>query len=85
MGWSDWPTWLKGGVIALILWVIVFTIALIFCLSITCKSESCLFCAYFTSMLNPLNFLLWGGLQALVMYFLIGAIIGWIIGMVKKK
>jgi hypothetical protein len=96
MGWKEWPTWLKGGVIGLILSVL-FLIGLIICASSSLGSGSygCInfifplfFGAFMASILNIQNkfvgyFVI--GFTNLIIYFLIGALIGWIVGKIKNR
>ncbi len=76
-------TWLKGGLIGVGIYVLMFVIALLFCSSgIGSTKASGLFCVFllFAASRNP--FLI---IRMVVIYFFIGALIGWIIGKIKSK
>ncbi|MEK6828685.1 MAG: hypothetical protein AABY15_01040 [Nanoarchaeota archaeon] len=93
MGWKNWPTWLKGGIIgaiiALILGILIkllegtgfgLLIAVLFLiLSFSglgnCDFEGC----------YPYNFYFLTTPFVLLEFFIIGAIIGWIISKINKK
>ncbi len=88
MGWRDWPSWLKGGIIIeltyiiLTLWIIIY--------SLLC-GDACRL-AIITITLPSLYIInnIWGILIAnLIFWFAIGALIGalisWIYGKIKNK
>ncbi|MBS3085684.1 hypothetical protein J4225_03285 [Candidatus Pacearchaeota archaeon] len=79
MGWKDWPYWLKGGVIFEILLIIgLFLIAFI-------KGEglAILFLLIFFGGENPWEMFTFLGF--LILYFILGAIIGWIYGKIRNR
>lgn len=104
MGWKDWPSWLKG-----ILWAICIYILIFFLSWIVNKVNGCNFeSAYFIICSNVLlhlpliipllilgngsfleSLLESGGIYSfitqLVPYIIIGALIGWIVGIIKSK
>ena len=79
MGWKDWPYWLKGGEIFEILLIIgLFLIAFI-------KGEglAILFLLIFFGGENPWEMFTFLGF--LILYFILGAIIGWIYGKIRNR
>ena len=95
MGWKDWPVWLKGGVIGVIIELIIF----IFVYTFNYFVYNHLF-NYFSKetsilignlIIFPLYIML--GLQpnwisyivCFMIYFLIGAIIGFIVGKIRNR
>lgn len=86
MGWKDWPYWLKGGIIGVILLLILSLFAVA-----TPKSDMgnvfswAIILIAFPFMLTyedsqMLNFILFP-----IYFFILGAIIGWIVGKIKSK
>ena len=94
MGWKDWPTWLKGGVIGLIVSIPITLI--VFSLSLNCAassiygSPSCPFTSFFVKI-TLLKVLSFDSIGIFIFLFpileitLIGAIIGWIVGKIKGR
>ena len=78
--------WLKGGVIALVILVVLYLIALIFLISYPggCKFDgarlSLPVCIYMTG-----GFLLFPTFLSAIPIFLIGMFIGWLVGKIKSK
>lgn len=90
MGWKNWPGWVKGGVIIDIIYIILF---LIFIRGEPLNLIILEFPAFPILMLLPfIGVELSGGsglaflfLILLIYYFILGAIIGYIIGRIKQK
>lgn len=94
MGWNDWPYWLKGGVVGEI-FLILYAISDILyrileyggncpehCLAyldVMCPTSFTLFHCFRILIINPK-----GNLIFMVFFFIIGAIIGYIYGRIKK-
>lgn len=100
MGWKNWPSWVKGGVILLILGLI----ANIFGLIIELNNDSpvtkglgfavvnlpaLLIVTFIIRILKPLGLPLASILSNvfvfMIIYFIIGAFIGWIYGKIKSR
>ena len=96
MGWREWPAWLKGGVIGLILLILAFIVS-VSCVSLVVGPNQ-------LSCVIPALPILIGGILAellgfqnklvvyfimdsvdLILYFSIGAFIGWIVGKLKNR
>ncbi|MEK6932310.1 MAG: hypothetical protein AABW56_00765 [Nanoarchaeota archaeon] len=98
MGWKDWPSWLKGGVILALIDFVILLIPIIKYLGDpNYYGESLAFFLIFT---NPLSFmlsdlfeinlmkflgLLGYALFGIIFYFIIGALIGWIVGKIRNR
>jgi len=95
MGWKNWPYWLRGGIIGMVIsFLLIIIISFLGLLSLNMFGESSYFGNFLgtiSSLLfikfNPFygfifksNTLLGQLLPFLVFYFIIGAIIGWIYG-----
>jgi len=91
MGWKDWPYWLKGGVIGLIAGIIDIIAALAFqaptCeIGATCPQQH-IIGKIALLLIYPLQILgksIPTVITILIYFFIIGAIIGLIVGKVKK-
>jgi K+-sensing histidine kinase KdpD len=92
MGWSEWPAWVKGGVIAVVIELILFILLL---LLESLRIDTSLWIVAF-----PVSFILWGFVfgdnmtpfwfylsypLSVILWFIIGAIIGFIIGKIKSR
>ena len=98
MGWKDWPYWLRGGIIVVLIPVIIFLIVLIF-EKISSSRDPTYYqgthgtlAGYLLIALGlPINIIaptLGEGtfiFLTAIMYFVIGAIIGLIVGKIKSK
>ncbi|MBU3906855.1 MAG: hypothetical protein KKA64_01260 [Nanoarchaeota archaeon] len=87
MGWKNWQSWLKGGVILLGIFILLNLIYLIFSMD-----------SFFLAIINWFilvitqgndfglsdEYLILISFLSAIFYFLIGAIIGWLIGKFKK-
>ena len=105
MGWKDWSSWLKGGIIVTILYaiysIISVLISILFPKLISGSSliENLIF---FPQVLGMYLVIFKSGFNfiesklsftqyfeifiiGIIFYFLIGAVIGWIFGKMKKK
>ncbi|MDO8467561.1 MAG: hypothetical protein Q7S56_01270 [Nanoarchaeota archaeon] len=84
MGWKDWPSWLKGGVIGLIV-SIPFTILFVLSL-MQCSFTPTGVCKIILEIHNLMPY--YGGYEAyilpIIFITLIGAFISWLIGKFKK-
>ncbi len=101
MGWKDWPTWLKGGVIGLFLGLfIVFAYFVsdvskslfggnssITIMTIIITAPFILIYVFSLGILFSNNDSLFrlGLYLSPIIYFIIGAIIGWIVGKIKGR
>ncbi|MBI2558573.1 hypothetical protein HYW20_04575 [Candidatus Woesearchaeota archaeon] len=89
MGWKDWPYWLKGGVIVLG----IYLIATLSLLPFGETGGNPRFPLWLVPSLFPLFILIeiLGDVQinpyiiSPIFYFLIGSLIGWIVGKFKSK
>jgi|ETNmetMinimDraft_2_1059921.scaffolds.fasta_scaffold259624_1 cellulose synthase/poly-beta-1,6-N-acetylglucosamine synthase-like glycosyltransferase len=95
MGWKQWPRWLKYGIFAEIISIIVAIILFPFKLEIGIFTSTVSF-PYSVLLAVPGSFILivlglnsdnliLAALLSLLIYFLIGALIGLIIGKIKSK
>jgi VIT1/CCC1 family predicted Fe2+/Mn2+ transporter len=98
MIWKDWPYWLKGGIVATLIPILVFVVNLVIDVLVPPKGETFLFFflivatpalpifnAFFKSSI-PYNITYIIFVVAiLVMYFIVGSVIGWIVGKRKTK
>lgn len=116
MGWKDWSSWLKGGVVGIIVFVISILVSLILSYlhsffynnginsvsliielfqiflgivviyPVLLISEITNLNQYLIGSGEPLPGLsIIGGLTGLLIYFIIGAIIGWIVGKIRSR
>ena len=92
MGWKDWPYWLKGGVIGLVFVLILFLLIYFNLLGSSISGTLGIFIVVITFIgalglcpENACQFYTAGLLILLIESFIIGAIIGWIIGKIKNK
>ena len=103
MTWNDLPSWLKGGIIAVLLFGLVYIISLgVLVLLIFLTPPEVVF--RYVIVLGIINFfLLYPGFilfslskgilssavisfcVSILTYFLIGALVGWIIGKIRSK
>jgi uncharacterized membrane protein YeaQ/YmgE (transglycosylase-associated protein family) len=93
MAWKNLPLWLKGGIIAVVLMGIIAGIA--FFIEPKCTSTDCGFPLWNLILLYPAipvtipltSIFEKGILPSLIVlsiyYFIVGAIIGWIVGKIK--
>lgn len=89
MGWKNLPYWLRGGIIAIIIFIILVVIT-----SISDRQGTSHPGALIIPLLPGLALtnhtlyrsdLLINGFISLIIYFIIGALIGFIIGKIKNK
>lgn len=97
MEWKNYPIWLRGGIIAAIVGIIWFVLGLVFgnlgfCSIVGGKVNYCgVFAIFFIPSLLLAIFSLTGRgiliavISTILIYFLIGAFIGWIVGKIKHK
>lgn len=85
MGWKNWSYWLRGGLIAIIIYVILFLFLFIF-------PPFYYIISFLTIPLNPLfNRGIFGDNAVVfiivkgIYLFVLGVIIGWIVGKIKSK
>ncbi|MFH1455399.1 MAG: hypothetical protein ABIF40_00430 [archaeon] len=92
MGWKDWPYWLRGGLITLTLSLIIFLVLIIAYPSTVSAFGAGIFVLYPAIFLGPilqirnevvssLFFLIF----PFLIYFLIGALGGLMVGKIKSK
>ncbi len=85
MGWKKWPSWVKGGVIGVIFYIILFIITFASCFETgiggLCKNK------IFELLVSPGSViqLPFNILFDSIIYFLLGALIGWLVGKFRKK
>ncbi|MDO8467700.1 MAG: hypothetical protein Q7S56_02015 [Nanoarchaeota archaeon] len=85
MGWKDWPAWIKGGVIGIIVLEIVLFLISFFIIKIISPQNNYLYgslTTIYTISFPPNIFLI---LFFVLIGFLIGAIIGWIVGKIRNR
>jgi ABC-type Na+ efflux pump permease subunit len=106
MGWKNWPSWLKGGIIAGIIFIILLILSLFIpssgctdkplpegyimedCAPINISSLLLLpsyLLLYFLEIHNDLLAMSIAFLFSLLIYFLIGTLIGFIYAKIKSK
>lgn len=100
MSWKDLSYWLKGGIIASIICVLFFLVSFCFYISANTNPLNEAIWAFFFFFLStyPTYFLLMGIIAktrtfeillifvaGIINLFIIGALIGWIVGKVKEK
>ncbi|MFA4953062.1 MAG: hypothetical protein WC584_02475 [Candidatus Pacearchaeota archaeon] len=85
MGWKNWPSWLKLGISLSVIYIIIAIFAFIF------NDEKGILFSIANLPLSEIiqiNGLLWYytflPILSFVFWFIIGAIIGWLIGKIKK-
>lgn len=92
MKWKEWPAWLKGGIIGLV----IETVFLSIIFSIKCNVSEMVGgggCSWslnnlidnLVHLFNEAPIVKFIALAILIVGFLIGALIGWIIGKIKSK
>ncbi len=98
MGWKEWPAWVKGGIIADLIFIILGIILLPFSIDSFPYSVYLLLPGFyllsFLKLISESSFLLSSEnilknlflpmILSLITYFLIGAIIGFIISKIKS-
>lgn len=96
--WKDWAYWLKGGIIAALVPIIVFIANFLIDSIAGTSGETSLFyfliiaspaIPIFDVLLNPsipynITYIIFF-VSTLVIYFIIGSIIGWIVGKRKRS
>ena len=70
-----WPPWLNGGVFAVIVFLVVSIISVIYLIILDTAN---------TSVLTDSQFLTTGLLE-IILYFLVGSIVGQLFGKIKSK
>ena len=99
MVWKDWPFWLKGGLVGIFIYFlfIVFMISVYKQFFDLCGVYGCMSSWIILFSTFPINFLYnelripginftySTYLAVIIQYFLIGALIGWVIGKIKSK
>ncbi|MEK6872051.1 MAG: hypothetical protein AABX16_04070 [Nanoarchaeota archaeon] len=95
MGWSEWPAWVRGGVIIEIIVIILIVILFPFRFEFGIfdstgylpSSVFLLIPGSFVLILFGLNSdnLILSGLLSFIIYFIIGALIGFIVGKIKSR
>ncbi len=103
MKWKDFPTWLKGGIIGVIIGILTFLVGYFYqeltkdkirTMLVVEKRLWLIILIFFPVLISLLILELMGIgdkylvivlLLSLIIYFLIGAFIGWIVGKIKPK
>ena len=95
MGWSEWPSWLKGGGIGSIVGLFILFIEFFFCGNYSLTGLAKVFCGTIAFPLFPTNLLLYMSSIStiifnqipvtVVIYFILGAIVGWIVGKIRNR
>ena len=81
MSWKNWPSWLKGGLIGVIIYIIYYLIVLF---TIYARDEQGkLIIGIAMSWFGPM--FVAGFIINISLIFLIGAFIGWLYGKIKAK
>ena len=87
MGWKNLPSWLKGGIIGLLLYVVLVVSNITPIIAFLVSIQN-FFARFF---LSPDD---WGSISfaflfsfvlAPILWFIIGAFIGWLVGKIKSK
>jgi len=90
---KDWPYWLKGGVIGVSIYIIFIILILTIykplfdsCRHMGCNSDWIIILIGFPIILIPFQYYFMSGVSILVFfqYFLLGALLGYIYGRIKK-
>ncbi|MBI2631989.1 hypothetical protein HYW75_03225 [Candidatus Pacearchaeota archaeon] len=89
MGWKNWPYWLKGGVIGIIFIYLILLLGIFNILNENSFLYILLLPALVVFFYFPYTFNLGGYEWQFITYsiygLIIGALIGWIYGKIKKK
>ncbi len=91
MGWKDLDSWLKGGIIGIIVYILATLVFWIIGLIIgagaffAIPSLPSLFVFNFEASAGQSSNLFWVIIISILVYFLIGALIGWIVGKIKSR
>jgi len=80
VGWKNWSAWLKGGIIGLIIWIIFFILAGIVDFQIKGIIPPLIIGNLHSNLTIPFVFA-----ENVIIYVIISAIIGLIVGKVKSK
>ncbi len=80
MGWKDLPYWLKGGIIALIIWIIFFVLAGIVDFQIKGIIPPIIIGGLYNNLTTVVAYI-----ENAIIYLIIGAIVGLIYGKIKKN
>jgi hypothetical protein len=82
MGWKEWPYWLKGVIIGLIVGIIIMIYFAFPCMSLfSCK----IIPGTDNSCLNPLSCIARAIIISIIPFTIFGLLVGWIIGKLKRK
>ena len=83
MGWKDWPSWVKGGVIGIFL-ILLYLLIFIISSDLLQLGERAFAFALPLFLVSGTNDFL-GLIFTLIAYFVLGAIIGWIVGKIRNR
>ncbi len=92
MSWKEWPSWVKGGIFGIGFWI--WTIIMDLLIRLADSNTPHFFFEYRYVPLFFLNYIMvpWStnfawieSLLSILSFFIIGAFIGWIIGIIKKR
>ncbi len=98
MIWKEWPFWLKGGIIATLIPILVFVVNLVIDVLVPPEGETFLFfflivatpaLPIFNAFFKPsisynITYIIFF-ISTLAMYFIIGSVIGWFYNKFKKR
>ena len=101
MGWKNWPYWLKGGILFSLINALLSTLIYLILLILKNNFDTIRFAAEYSFFLvisllfiNPAWYfsgprsyfdIIFGLVVGAALYFIIGAIIGWIYGKIKSR
>jgi hypothetical protein len=86
MSWKDWPYWVRGGVIGVLVYFILALLVVTYIFSVATSSDDGLaLIVIFLPGLWLTQKSIFALLINLLSFFIIGAIIGWIIGKIKER
>jgi len=94
MGWKNWPSWLKGGIIFSIIYIVLFLtlfkiddfgiITFVFSPGLWLYGLYVLITGYGIGMDANLKYTLFV-IISILCWFIIGVIIGWIVGKIRNR
>ena len=88
MGWRNWPSWLKGGVIGISLFLLYLLISIISSDLLQLGERAFVLALPLFLIagegIGTSDFLL-GLIFTIIIYFILGAFIGWIVGKIRNR
>jgi len=74
----------KGGLAGVLVWLVIFVYGLVYCFGFTCSDVGCLPCVVLSAIPQvPSLFML--VVSTLILFFVVGFLIGWVIGNIGKE